>query len=100
MDGRHSGPLAASLVAAAHSRCPDPKPPLLPDAVGDVTALHCAAFVCPLPTSSENLPPNCDRADARRLWQMTHSQTQVHGTGGFQADEAWPQELAMLAADG
>lgn len=49
VDGRHSGPLAASLVAAAHVRCPDPKPPLLPDAVGDVTALHCAAFVRPLP---------------------------------------------------
>jgi hypothetical protein len=57
VDGRHSGPLAASLVAAAHSRCPDPKPPLLPDAIGDVTALHCAAFVRPLPTSPENLLP-------------------------------------------
>lgn len=45
MDGHYSDALAASLVNWAVSRTPDPPLDLPMDAIGDVTALHCAAQV-------------------------------------------------------
>lgn len=45
MDARYGGLLPAGLVSAVTSRMLPPLPALEPGATGDVTALHCAAFV-------------------------------------------------------
>lgn len=45
VDARYGGPLPAALVSAVTARMLPPLPTLEAGATGDVTALHCAAFV-------------------------------------------------------